>query len=283
MANNLLDTIRQTSGQLASQKQGVTDETAKAAALLRAKSGKASAAGPVAASNLGEQQAVAQTNETMQNEVAPQATLQQQSLEQAAAGVEQQEQEQRSTIEQANRFNGIQARIQTTQLLNDMSRRGGELDMQRDGATLQQIATNLRMQNDKYINQLQQEGNRARLDDANAFNEELLRTSLGDSKELLEKQLANKSILAASDREYQKALANMGIEDARALLRASAREQERNAVAGAVGNVAKQGAGMAGSAYAEYNSPNNTAIRTSQAEKESSTSDYAKMQSAKGY
>lgn len=272
---NLLDTIRQTSGQISTQKQGVTDEAAQAQKLLRAKSGKASAGGPVASSNLGEQQAVAQTNETMQNVVAPAASLVTSATEQAASEVEQRAQEQQAEIAQATKFNGIQARIKTTSLLNDLAQRGGELDMKRDTATINQLATNLRLQSDKYVTNLELEGDRARLDDKNQFDEQYAKSVMGNNKSLLEKKLGNKSILAASDREYQKALAQMGIEDARAVMRQAGREAQRDVMTKMVGGILQQGAGMGGEALAKNNSSSSEAApEATQSSSNYGTSDY---------
>lgn len=245
MANNLLDTIRQSSGQIATQQQGVTDDTAQAQKLLRAKSGKASAGGPVAVSNLGEQQAVANTNAQMQGSVAPEAAIQTGEVEQEAAGIQNQNQEQRATIAEANKYNGVQARIQTTSFLNDMARRNGELDIQKDNATVQQIATNLRLQNDKYINNLQLEGARSRLDDQNQFNQELEQTILGDNKDLLEKQLGDKSIVDVQDNEYKKALGDMTIDQAYSAFKNKMKQDKQGAIFGAAGKGAQSAIGGA--------------------------------------
>jgi hypothetical protein len=103
------------------QQQGVTDETSKLQTLLRAKSGKASAGGPVASSNLGETQAVTQTNQQL-GQVAAQNEIQNQTNEQQSLAQDQSAQLQNAETNQSRRFDTIQNRLKTDSLLSEYER-----------------------------------------------------------------------------------------------------------------------------------------------------------------
>lgn len=237
---NLLDTIRQ-------NKPGVTDESQKLQGLLRAKSGKAVAGPEVASSNLGEQQAVAQSQQQIQNEVVPQAQIQEQGQRQQTAGIKQAESQQVQGIEQSRRFDTIENRLKTQQILNDLERNKGQIDLARDKAQLEQVGQNLRLQNKQYIDNLQREGNRARLGNQAEFQEALADSVLGDSRELLEKNLGNKSILDATDRDFQKSLTEMDVNHAYDMFKREKKEQKERALYQSIGGLTQAGIGAAGS------------------------------------
>lgn len=240
---NLLDTIRQNS---LPQQQGVTDETSKLQALLRAKSGKAVPGSEVAASNLGEQQAVAQGNQQIQTQVAPAIQMQQAGQEAQSAGIQQQEEQQVQQIEQTRKFDNIQNKLKTQQLLNDLERDKGRIDLARDKARLEQVGAQLRLQDKKYIDNLQREGQKARLGDSINFQESMAQSVLGSNKELLEKNLGNKSILDVNDRDFQKSLAQMGASDAYKMFKDDAKAQKERALYTGIGGLVSAGAGAYG-------------------------------------
>lgn len=241
---NLLDTIRQNNPAL--QPGGVTDQTTNLQTLLRAKSGKAVGGSEVAASNLGEQAAVSQTNNQLQNQVAPQATIQNTAMAQQMAGQQQQERIQSSDIAQQRRFDNLQTRIKTDQLLNDLERNKGQLDMQRNKAQMEQVGINLRMQNSRYIQDLQREGTGRRLQDQNQFNEALMDSQLGANRQLLEKQLGNTSILKANDRQFRDSVAQIDINTAYDMFKNDMAEQKQRSLYSGAGAITTAGVGAYG-------------------------------------
>jgi len=249
---NLLDTLRQNSqvGQ-----QGVTDETSKLATLLRAKSGKAVGGSGVVSSNLGEQAAVAQTNQQLQQQVAPQAAIQQAGMAQQASQIQQQETQQRADIAQSRRFDTVQNKIKTDQLLKDLERNKGEIDVAKQGAQLEQLGANLRLQNKKYVDDLQREGQLARLNDDAAFREAALRSAMGNKMEIVNKTIDNNTILSANDREFKKKVAQIDIATAYNMFNADMAAGKQQAMWGGIGSLAK--AGIA--AYGAYSSQPSTA------------------------
>lgn len=240
---NLLDTIRQNSQP---QQAGVTDETQKLQTLLRAKSGKASSGSAVGASNLGEQQAVVDTNTQLQSQVAPAAAIQAQSLAGQQQAQQQQEQLQTSEIEQSRKFDTIQNRLKTESLLSEFERNKGQIDLNRDRANAEQLGQQIRLQDKQYTDNLSREGAQARLNDSLSFNKAIARSTFGDAEEILQKGLKGKSVLDANDREFSKSLAQMGIEDAWGMFRADQRASQQRAMWTGIGSVVGAAAGAAG-------------------------------------
>lgn len=260
---NLLDTIKQNS---AIPTQGVTDESQKLQTLLRAKSGKAIGGAGIASSNLGEQQAVASTNQQIQTQVVPQQQIQQAGLEQQASDIQQQEQQQTADIAQSKRFDTIQTRLKTDQLLSDMERDKGRVDVLRDNARLEQLGQNLRLQTREYTDNLAREGAAARLNDDLAFKEATLRANMGNDMETMNKTIDNNTILNANDRDFEKKLGQMKITDAFSVFAATSKAANEKAMWGSIGEISKAGIGAAGSYMAKESditaSPSGTADNT---------------------
>lgn len=233
---NLLDTIRTNSQSL--PEQGVTDESNKLQTLLRAKSGKAVTGAAPAVSNLGEQQADVQANEQIQNQVMPQAVMQNTQQAIQSEGIQQQEDQQKASIAQARGLDTVQNRIRTQQVLDDLGRNKESLDLQKDNASLEQVASSLRLQDKQYLDNLQREGNTRRLNNSLEFNEALTQSIFDDNQDLLEKNLAGQSILNANQRDFSKALAQMGANDAYSMFKTgqqTAQEQQMWQSIGALG------------------------------------------------
>lgn len=244
---NLLETIRQNNNQIAGQRQGVTDETGKVAALMRARSGKQVDAPVTSSSNLGEQLAVAQSNQQMQEQVAPAAQIQNTQVETQAAGQQQQEQLQTANIAQQKRFDTKQADIKAGQILNELERGKGELDTRQYQAQMNQAAQNLRLSTQSYVDNLQREGARSRLNNEQDFRKEIAAASFGDNQELLEKKLGGQSVLDASDRQFKEAMGRMDISTAYDMFKNDMRaDKERQNWAGA-GALGQAGIGAYGS------------------------------------
>lgn len=242
---NLLDTIRQNNPGV--QQQGVTDESSKLQTLLRAKSGKAVGGSGVSASNLGEQAAVAQTNNQMQNQVAPAAEIQNQGQQAQQAQQTQTTNLQTQDVEQQRKFDTIQNKMKTNQLMSEFERNKGSIDLARDKSQLEQLGFQLRLQDKGYLDNLQREGNTRRLGDQQEFNEALADSVLGDQRQLLEKGLGNKSILDADDREFKKSLANMDSAYAYDMFRKDQSAAKERAMWSGIGGLATAGVGAYGS------------------------------------
>lgn len=241
MASNLLDTIRQNSQSLQTQPVA-EDQTQRIQQLLRAKSGKAVAGGPAATSNLGEQQANVQSAQQL-GQVAQQANVAQQGQQVQEATQNQKVEEATQEVGQARQLNTLQNKVKTDQILGDLERSKGEIDVNRQNAALEQVGTNLRLQNSQYIDQLKNEGTRARLQDAASFNDSLAKSIFQDQASVLQEQLGNKSILDATDREYNRLLSKMDVETAYEVFKQDQKTKIEKARWEGFGSVIGMGAG----------------------------------------
>lgn len=223
------------------------DTTSQLSTLLRAKSGKAVGGPATALSTQQEQAAVAQTAQAMQP-VEAAAQTQAISQEQQAREVEQRKQQQLTETTQQRQANQMQMQLRTSQLLQELEQGKGKIDTARYQASMEQLGQNLRLSSKQYVDNLQREGARARIDDEMRFNEELRRSILQDNNSLLEKQLGNKSILAANDREFDIAMSRMGYDTALQVLRNELKGEKEQAAATGIGSIITAGIG----AYGKY-------------------------------
>lgn len=214
MANTLLDIIKTNTGKLASQQAPLEDQTQRAQGLMRARSGRA--VGGEAQSNLAEQSAVADT----QSQLAQQAqalTTQQATTDIQAREQELAQEQARARVDQARRFDTIENRTKTQSLLNELERDKASLDLEKDGARLEQAAFLLSMQDKQYVDNLQDIGQRRRLDNDAAFRQEQQELIIGNALELLEQKLGNADILSISDADFRRVLADLSLDEARQL------------------------------------------------------------------
>lgn len=261
---SLLDTIRQNSGAIAGQKQGLSDTSNQVAGLLRAKSGKAVGGGDTGASNLGEQQAVAQTNNTMQNTVAPQAATQQVAADVQATGAAQQQQQAVAGVAQARKFDDMNTKMRINSTLQDLEQSKGKLSAQDETAKVNMAAQNLRLQNSAYIQQLTQEGQMSRLNNDLDFKTELAKASMGDNEELMRTELGNKSIIDVNENDFRKAMGEMTADRAYDIFKNAEQNEKDRAIYTGISAVGSAAVGAAGSASKPSSSAapasNNTGI-----------------------
>lgn len=284
---NLLDTIRNNTAAISNQKQGLTDQTGKLSALLRAKSGRDVSGGDVGSSNLGEAQAVTDTNNQMQNTVAPAAALQSQGEQIQGQAQEDTVNQQKADIAQSRRLDTIQSRLKTGQLLQDLEQNSGKLDQQRKDVMVNQAAQNLRLQNNQYTSTLQREGQAHRLDNQVNFDQALAKAVFGDNEELLKHNLNNKSILDANDREFNKAMTMITLNNAYDIYRKDLKSK-RNAdiIQGITGGATAIIGGKSGGGAPSMGGGAQTygqAVDISQKEYASPSSDVNLMKSRGGY
>lgn len=249
MANSLLDIIQQHSAAIAGQQAPAENDTQQAAGLLTAKSGKAigSPTGDYALSNQQETAANDATTSTMQNTVAPTAAIQQQGLQQQQAAVQQQGQQAMQSVGTQSKFNTLQTQIQTKSMLDNMSQQKGEIDIQRDRAQVDQVATNLRLSNQAYTDQLTLEGSKARLDNQLDFQQALAESIFGEKMGILNQTLGDRTVLDASNNQFKQAMSNMSTDAAVDMMNAEIAQQKQRAVWGAAGSLATAGIGAAAS------------------------------------
>ncbi len=251
---NLLDTI-QANGQ--PQQQGEEDNTNKLASLLRAKSGRAAEGGAVGQSNLGEQQANVNTNAQL-GQVAGQAAVQNVGQQAQQTAQTSDLQNQKVNVAQTNKFNTVQNKLQTNQILQQYEQNKGTLSLAQDKAKADQLGFNLRMQNQQYVDNLTRVGNTARLNSDLGFKQEMAKQTFGDNESLLQTQLGDKSLLDASQQDFEKAMGAMTQDQAyEAFHNAMANEKDRAIYTGIAG-VTTAGIGAAAKAGNSSSTPTST-------------------------
>lgn len=246
MAATLLEALNQQKQQ-AQQPQapapGTTDLTRK---LLLTKSGKAGAAaggGQPNISNLGEQAAIQQTKTDLSN-VQQQGVIGQQQQAISAEGIEEAARSGRTALDQERQGNLLQIRMDTNRILREAEEGGRKLSLQQDKARLDQIAQGLRLQDEKYIDNLKRAGAQARLDNELDFEIQLQRAQLGDTEELLKKKLGNASILQAKERDLKRFIGTMDIVDAINIAKANGKKAAIQQKWQAIGSATEAGVGM---------------------------------------
>lgn len=221
------------------------DTTSGLATLLRAKSGKAVGGPATALSTQQEQAALAQTAQQMQP-VEAAAQTQAMAQEQQAREVEQRAGQQQAEIAQTRAANKMQTQLRTDQLLQELEQGRGRIDLAKYQSNLEQVAFNLRLDNKEYVDNLQREGERARLNDRLQFEKQLALSTLAGNKELLERQLGNKSVLSASDREFSKRMAEMGVQNAWQIINNDIKATREAGQWSAIGGLIQTGISAAG-------------------------------------
>jgi hypothetical protein len=234
---NLLDTIR-------ANRAGQTDESAKVQKLLAAKSGKLTGPG-LTQSSLGEQSANDAGNAGLMS-LGTAANTQNNAIAEQERALQQKEQNQSAEIAQYNRHDDLKTALKTTSLLNELEQNVGRIDANRDSARMEQVAQGLRMQNKQYVDTLQREGKKERLDDKLMFEEQLKRDILGDNEELLRDILGNRNILDIDAREFQTLLAQMSVDQAWRAHQNEIDDAKRRQLGEAIGTATSMGGGMMG-------------------------------------
>lgn len=259
----LYDEIQKNLSSLAATNAPVTDETAKSKRLLRAKSGKAvSGTGIGDGPSVAEQSAVQQTQMGL-DQLKPQIAMQKEAIGLQQEGQQQQVEHGQQQIAQQRNFDTIQNRMKTDQILNDLERNKGQLDLEKDRARIEQVGTMLALQDKKYVDQLENEGRKARLDSDIEFKDQLSKSILGKNEELLRQKLGDQGILDAKKRDFNAVLANLSIDDAIQVLKNELAQQRAMAPWELGGNLAQTGA----QAYGAYENSQEKAAQKARQDK----------------
>lgn len=222
-------------------------ETEQVRRLVRAKSGKAvgPSSGP-AQSSLGERVVAGQTR-LGQQQLASQAKLIGEQQGQQAADIAQREQQQATQFEQQREQQKADYSRQADSILNQYTQGNKQLSTQKDLANIEQAGAALRLSNQQYIDRLQTEGQRARLDNDVNFKTQMAQNVFSDAEDLLSNQLAFKAIMDADDREFRNQIAQIDAATALDMARSEIEATKAGNIWTGVGNLAQ----TAISAYAK--------------------------------
>lgn len=222
--------------------------TQDASAINRATAGKAGAGGQPTGPGRSNQAVQGLVDQVQQGSQAIQRDAQIQQLTQAQQAQAQQheaafQQKQLSEqeLDQREKFLQVQQKI-----IGDYVQGARTLDLQKDKSRLEQMGFGMRLGNDKYISQLNNEAQRARLSDALRFDEELKRTVFADEEELLRNDLQFRALMNAKGRELTDQLMNIDLESALAMANAENRAANQRSMWEGIGTAASAGASVYG-------------------------------------
>lgn len=245
----LLDTLKKNLGQV-SAPEAVADETGTVQQLLSARKGivgPQSQLGPKgfsvaeAAARAPAQQQLAETRQAAQ--------LQSTAIGQEAAAQAEEQKQREASLSAQRQQSQLQSRIQTESILRNLEQNRAALSEDKRRSGMEQVAANLRFQNQAYIDNLQREGTKARLQDSYAFDTQLKNQIADDNIALLKLQLGNKAAIDASDREFQKMLAQIDIDTAIRMQKENASFAAQQQKIQAIGQTATTGIAAGGKYY----------------------------------
>jgi hypothetical protein len=236
LADIIRGNLQQLQNQAAPQ---VTDESQRAARLLRARGGRAIGGGSTPArTNIMEQQ------QQVSEQYRPQLELQGAAIEQEQEQIGQQQQLGRQQQKQSRAELQSKLSSQQNAILEDLERSRAELGSARGRSKLEQAGITLRLQNQQYLDQLENEGARRRLDDSLKFKEEMQASIFRDAERALSKQFDFRSLMNSDEREFAREISKMDVDTAMQILRDEMSAASKRQIA--------QGAGTAVSAGAKY-------------------------------
>lgn len=166
----------------------------------------------------------------------------------AAAGLEQQAQQQKQEFEQRGaqldeQTLNIRQQMQnkTQEILQDFVQRRDELDMKQNTSRLQFALASMRLSNDDYLDKLEAEASRSRLEDQAAFEWELTQSVMKDEMDLFKNDLTFKAAMNADERTFKEYIAEMDIDQAIQLAAIEAEAAETQAQYQAYGGILQGG------------------------------------------
>lgn len=172
--------------------------------------------------------------------------------QQASAGVQAQQLQQQGQAQQTKQAEQslalqgkrINQQFDTQKRALQEQARQGQISLATDDAAAkaEALGFSARLSNDQYINRLEQEGARRRLDDAAQFKTELYKSVLGDNLAVLESKLGQSEIMQASGAQFQRDLAKLSMEDFLKMSKYKTASAGASSVATGVGQLGTAGA-----------------------------------------
>jgi len=259
MADNpmtALQRIQQSLAQKAQPQQatGILGQTEAVEKISRAASGKAlpSGVGP-SRSRQTEKQVASQVE---QGQRALQEQIQAEAVGQA--------QQTRAMQEQAKFENKLLSQqqldmqdkfiVKQQEILSSFVRSGRELDLRKDKAKAEQLGFMMRLNTDYYLTDLNDEANRAMLQDDIEFEEELARTLFNEELDLFNDDLDFRALIKADKREFDIEIANWNVEMAIKMAETEAKEASQRQLWSGIGTLAQAGAAWGGQKLAASSS-----------------------------
>ena len=227
--------------------------TQQATQMQQALTGKSIAPASIQKSNIAEQTATDQAKTGMKQELTK------------AQGVQQEADLQTASIAQKDRENDAQYQRKRYALVSDsqhkldeiysqITQNYSELDQKRQASALQQIEFYTNLTDQKYMDQIQVEGDKRRLDDNAQMKEALMYATFSDNISLLKQNEDFQAAFNADDRSYNLYLAGIRPEFAIGLaVQEYKNQQSAKAIEGAGVAIASSAKGIGEGAVKWYN------------------------------
>lgn len=254
---SLFDTIQQNNQKAAAdatsapQQASEQNVTGQVQQLLQAKSGKAVApsGGQPRASNIQEQQANKQ-GQVQGTQLSQQVQAGNQQLTTQVA----QQGEQIAGVQAAQAQEAAKNETDYTRnvasVLNQYTQGTKKLDMEKDKAKFEQIGFQLRLADTQYVDTLNREGARARLNDDVAFRNEQARTVFSDELDAFHTNLDFRASIFADKEDFNEKMSTMNLDYAMQMATMANNQISATAMWTGVGEVTS-GAVKAGQAYSD--------------------------------
>lgn len=213
MANTYAQALAKSTNQVMSP-VGLTDQTTRAAELIRAKSGQAQPGTDIVKSNQAEQTQVANARQEQQQVVQPTLQAQVAGATQQMQGIEQQQVNQLADLSQSRQYVDQQATAKLNGILDTLRTQKYQLDLDTKQSMMEQAGFMLAMRDREYVDKLEQVGKLRNLQDKINYSNEMQDVVFGSSIELIKVKLGQADVLDASRRDYNQALAKLSIDDA---------------------------------------------------------------------
>lgn len=248
MATTLLEALKKSmTAPAAPTPASAIDQTSLIAGLAAAKSGKAAPSGTSAprASSIGEEQQQAANQVSLQQQVQ-QGQVQAQGMQQAAEQEDLQSKLEGRALDERSLEVRDQFTRQSEAIIRDFARNSQNLDLNRKKARAEQLGFNLRLGNQKYLDDLEDNGRRARLDDAVRFREEVQRSVFTDEQDLFQNDLQFRALMRADERTFADQMAAMDIDYALQIAETDAKAANQKMMWDGVGSIVQGGILAAG-------------------------------------
>lgn len=207
-------------------------------------------AGGPRASTIGTQVATSQARQALAG-LGTQAAIQGQQQGQQQADQQSAVQQEMANVALNRRAVSQSAAQQEKDIIDSARREGQKLTWDKDQARLEQLGFTLGLQDDKYINKLQDAGTRTRLDTAAGFKEQLQQDIYGDLTKIQTQDINFQQMIDADDRTFNESLANINIDAALQMASLESRAAGQAATISGVAGTAKAGE-QAYTTYADY-------------------------------
>jgi len=232
------------------------EQTSQAQGLLRAKVGQAAAVG-----DSGPRRSAIQETAALQN---TQSQLQQGQLQGRLQGKQLLQAEEEQTVKTEQQFLNLsedknsmkdQFARQTNELLNQFESGIKQLDNSKDRASLEQVGFMLRLQDDKYVNDLQVQARSLNLSNDLSFKEAITRAAFADDMEIFQNNIQFQKFVNMDNRKFQTEIAQMDINYAMQLASRELEANKTQALFTGIGNIATAGINYAASKSTDKDPP----------------------------